>query len=259
MDEFTTEQTLTGCDGYSVTVGNNTYTSTGIYTDVLTSVDGCDSIVITNLTIVDEFTTEQTLTGCDGYSVTVGNNTYTSTGIYTDVLTSVDGCDSTVITNLTIEDEIDVTVSVDGNIISANQTGLAYQWIDCSTGNELLGFTDASYTVEEDGNYAVIITSGNCSDTSECVSVVATSIEDDIQFQLNIYPNPATNYFIIEANSNLIESAALLNDLGQQVKTISLTNNISRVDVSDLPKGMYLVQIAFKNDGNMLFKKVIVD
>jgi hypothetical protein len=45
-------QTLIECTGFSITVGPNTHYSTGVYIDTLTSlIDGCDSIVTTDLTI----------------------------------------------------------------------------------------------------------------------------------------------------------------------------------------------------------------
>ncbi|MCB9224967.1 MAG: T9SS type A sorting domain-containing protein [Crocinitomicaceae bacterium] len=48
----TASQTLVECPGFSITIGTNTYNATGIYTDTLTSVlDGCDSILTTDLTI----------------------------------------------------------------------------------------------------------------------------------------------------------------------------------------------------------------
>ena len=40
---------------------------------------------------------------CEGDSYTVGTSTYTATGIYTDVLTSASGCDSTVTLTLTVD------------------------------------------------------------------------------------------------------------------------------------------------------------
>jgi len=103
---ITSSQTLVECAGFSITVGTSTYTTTGIYTDVLTAVDGCDSTVTTDLTVRPAITSSQTLVECAGFSITVGTNTYTTTGIYTDVLTAADGCDSTVTTDLTVKPAI---------------------------------------------------------------------------------------------------------------------------------------------------------
>ena len=98
----TSSQTFIECAGFSITVGANTYNTTGVYTDILTNAAGCDSTVSTNLTINQPTTSSQTFIECSGFSVTVGTNTYITTGIYTDVLTNAAGCDSTVSTNLTI-------------------------------------------------------------------------------------------------------------------------------------------------------------
>jgi hypothetical protein len=96
-------QTLVECDGFSITVGSSTYTTTGVYTDTLVGV-GCDSIVVTDLTInpIPLFT--QTLVECNGYSITVGTNTYSITGVYVDTLVAASsfGCDSIVTTDLTV-------------------------------------------------------------------------------------------------------------------------------------------------------------
>ena len=99
---FTTDLTESICEGDSYTVGTSTYTATGIYTDVLTSASGCDSTVTLTLTVNPVYTTDLTESICEGDSYTVGTSTYTATGIYTDVLTSASGCDSTVTLTLTV-------------------------------------------------------------------------------------------------------------------------------------------------------------
>lgn len=48
------EQTLVLCSDETVRVGPNTYNTTGIYSDTLQVFQGCDSIVITNLTVLEE-------------------------------------------------------------------------------------------------------------------------------------------------------------------------------------------------------------
>lgn len=93
------------CFGTTYEVGTSTYNTSGNYTDILQSIAGCDSTVNTNLTILNELMSDNTIVLCFGGSYEIGINTYTSTGIYTDVLESNDGCDSTVVTDLTIFDE----------------------------------------------------------------------------------------------------------------------------------------------------------
>ena len=98
----TSSQTIDICPGESVTVGTSTYTSGGIYTDVLTAANGCDSTVTTTINMLSATSNTQNVEICQGSSYSIGGNTYTTAGTYTDVITNTAGCDSTVTTNLTV-------------------------------------------------------------------------------------------------------------------------------------------------------------
>jgi gliding motility-associated-like protein len=102
LPKQTFQQSVSICVGQSITVGNNTYTSAGIYVDTLSSSFGCDSIVTTTLSLLPTFTGSATLTICEGESIQVGTNVYTVSGTYTDTLLTAAGCDSIIITNLTV-------------------------------------------------------------------------------------------------------------------------------------------------------------
>ncbi|MEL7020582.1 MAG: M12 family metallo-peptidase, partial [Bacteroidota bacterium] len=101
------------CAGEQVQIGSSIYTSTGQYEDILTSAQGCDSIIQTQVTVLPSSTTQQTFDGCEGDQITVGNSTYDTSGTYTDILTAVNGCDSTVTTQVIISDEIRVEEQLD--------------------------------------------------------------------------------------------------------------------------------------------------
>ena len=80
---------------------DSSYTATGIYTDTLSQMAGCDSILLLNLTINHSTTAIETVTACDSY--TWHDSTYTTSTLNSQfsTLNSV-GCDSTVTLNLTI-------------------------------------------------------------------------------------------------------------------------------------------------------------
>ena len=99
----TVNQSVSICSGSSYTIGNHTYTSSGIYRDTLQSYQGCDSIVVTDLTVSNKIEAHQSVEICSGSGYTIGNHTYTSSGIYRDTLQGYQGCDSIVVTNLTIK------------------------------------------------------------------------------------------------------------------------------------------------------------
>ncbi len=86
------------CQGASILLGGQQQTLSGVYSDVFTTPAGCDSTVITTLTVLEAITTTNEQSICPGTSIQVGTSTYSSQGLYTDVLQSIDGCDSVVTT-----------------------------------------------------------------------------------------------------------------------------------------------------------------
>lgn len=90
------------CEGETYEVGNSIYTESGNYTDVLTSMHGCDSLVSLTLLVLPNIETQLAANICDGDMYVVGNSVYTESGDYTDVLTSMNGCDSIIFTNLAV-------------------------------------------------------------------------------------------------------------------------------------------------------------
>lgn len=99
-----TEIAETACSSYTSPSGNATWTQSGTYEDVLTSISGCDSIVIIDLTIQTSPSTSLSVSACQSYTSPSGNHVWTSSGNYTDTLVnaSSNGCDSIVHVNLTI-------------------------------------------------------------------------------------------------------------------------------------------------------------
>ena len=93
---FTVDDQL--CEGQSVIVNGNTYdrnTPTG--TEMLQSINGCDSLVTIDLSFVSNFNTTVDDELCSGESVVINGNTYNEanpSGI--EMLQSINGCDSTI-------------------------------------------------------------------------------------------------------------------------------------------------------------------
>ena len=93
---------LTLCEGENAVIGNSSYNTSGIYVDTLTTALGCDSIIETHLTIISRKYTVVTDTICAGEQVQTGNSIYTASGIYSDTLPAMSGCDSVITTQLTV-------------------------------------------------------------------------------------------------------------------------------------------------------------
>ena len=90
------------CNGNVYTFNGHTYSITGNYNDTLTTVHGCDSIIITHLTVNPVYAINNPQTICSGSSYVFNGHTYSVAGNYNDTLTSVHGCDSIIITHLTL-------------------------------------------------------------------------------------------------------------------------------------------------------------
>ncbi len=67
---------------------------------------------------------------------------------------------------------IDMGISQQNNVLTANATPATYQWINCSTNSPIAGQISQSYAVPANGSYTVKITQNGCIDTSACVSLI---------------------------------------------------------------------------------------
>ncbi len=90
------------CQGDSLMLGGSFQTLAGFYGDTLNAVDGCDSIVVTQLNIVNTIITNDSLSICNGDSLLLEGAYQFVTGTYHDTLMSAAGCDSVIITKLTV-------------------------------------------------------------------------------------------------------------------------------------------------------------
>ena len=86
---------VTECEKYVWAANGYTYTHSGIYREELSSVDGCDSICVLNLTINDSYEFFETYDiATSQLPFTVHEYTYTAAGTYDRSFTTVGGCDS---------------------------------------------------------------------------------------------------------------------------------------------------------------------
>ena len=99
------------CEGTTYSVGNQTFSETGTYEiELATASFSCDSTVFLDLTVVPHINLDLTQTICEGESVSIGNNTYNTTGTYTNNLSTIHGCDSTVVLKLEVLPDVETMV-----------------------------------------------------------------------------------------------------------------------------------------------------
>ncbi|MCW3083853.1 MAG: Na-Ca exchanger/integrin-beta4 [Bacteroidetes bacterium] len=243
------------CAGQSLTIGSNIYTVSGTYTDTINAIAACDSIVTTNLTLLDAITSTINADMCDGGSATAAGTTYTSGGTYTQVYPAANGCDSTITIHINALAPLDASVTSDGITITLNAGADTYQWVDCNNGNApIAGATSYNFTPASTGDYAVVITVGSCTATSPCSNITLTGIAElAAKNAVSIYPNPNTGAFMIKANTE--GTYVLVNSLGQTLETFRLTaaDNYS-FKIDNVENGIYFI----KNDKGTVQQKVVV-
>lgn len=236
------------CAGNVFAVGNRIYDVTGLYTDTLMSAAGCDSIVTTNLTVRPENRVDRAVQLCAGESIVFEGNTYDSAGIYSFVFTAANGCDSTIVINLSFADPIDVSVTVSRATITAtaNDPKFLYQWIDCGNGGAVIeNETEATFTAQSNGSYAVIVRNGECADTSECILIsnLGLSSVNATANLLSVFPNPASGVVTLQPLHSQGQWVEVISPLGQSVYKQYIETNQS-IDLSAYANGIYTIRIA---------------
>jgi len=197
----------------------------------------------------DVVTACNSYTWIDGNTYTISNNTAT----YTIFGGAVNGCDSIVTLDLTIK-MLDMSTTENGFTLTANESGAAYQWIDCNNNNPILGETNQSFTATAGGSYAVIIDNGTCADTSDCYTIIVLGIED-FNTSIAIYPNPANDKITIKGEA--INSIKVADFKGRTVRQLLTSGNQVTIDLSGNAKGVYFVSVETKK--GILIKKIVLE
>lgn len=91
-------ETISSCGSFNW--NNQNLTTSGVYSELFTGANGCDSLANLNLTIYETSNSEESIDACGEYQWNGFN--YTSSGNYVTNLINSNGCDSTAILNLTI-------------------------------------------------------------------------------------------------------------------------------------------------------------
>lgn len=95
-------QQLTICEGESLKVGTQTYTTSGIYSDTLKRVNQCDSIVHTTLMVVPLTRYAAKISICEGDTYLLGDTIIRHSGTYTKRMKRANLCDSIATITLTV-------------------------------------------------------------------------------------------------------------------------------------------------------------
>lgn len=149
---------------------------------------------------------------------------------------------------------LDTSVTELGSALQANAANLSYQWLDCNNSYApVIGATQQLFNpASSSGIYAVIISDGACSDSSNCHEVIAVGI-NEIEGLIKIYPNPVKSEITVNGYS---PAYIMLSDAVGQTVAKSPSNKLY---VGNLSQGLYVLQLFDENGTLVKTEKLIKD
>lgn len=233
--------TAQACDSYTAPSGA-VLTSTGTYMDTIPNMAGCDSVITINLMIMNSSTASMSASTCGGPFTAPSGATYTTSGTYMDTIPNMMGCDSVITITLTVT-TINAGAIVSGATCTATGLGSSFQWLDCNGMTPIAGATANVYTATANGSYCVVITNGNCVDTSGCVTVTGIGIEENaFASSITLYPNPNSGNFTINLGNTYSDVTVVITDLAGRVVYSHIENSTNMIPVQlDAAAGVYVV------------------
>jgi uncharacterized delta-60 repeat protein len=215
-------ETIETCDSFTWSTNGQTYNNSGQYQMTLQTINGCDSLVLLDLTVHMSSQTSETINTCDQYIWPVNNMTYTSSGTYQETYTSQFGCDSIVSLDLTINNSEAETINLNG-LDSVEVNGTFY---------------------DQDGTYFQYLTSSaGCDSTLTIIVNLDYTGLSEMESSFRIYPNPAHDFIRLEALGMTQQEYSIVDFQGRSVRSgiIGSTNMV--VGIGDLQDGIYYIEV----------------
>ncbi len=192
----------------------------------------------------------------DGAVSTVQNpvHTYTDNGSFNVCLTATNAVGSSTnckTVNISLTPQIpiaDFTYSVSGLTVSFTDVSanLPVSWLWNFGDGTTSALQNPSHAYSNYGDYTVCLTATNAMGSDDnCIVLAITTIDDAKQMISSIYPNPATNYIVVETENAVKTNWSIMNNLGEIVLQ---GNDISQpINISNLAAGIYVVEIMQNN------------
>lgn len=153
---------------------------------------------------------------------------------------------------------LDYTVQANNEVLTSNQSGATYQWINCDTDTPISGENSQSFTATAPGNYSVEISLNGCNIVSDCVEVTTLS-EESLNFEkrISIFPNPVSDAINIKLDK-VYSSLGLkvYNNLGQTIWSNEYSN-VNFISTSFITaSGVYFIEL--KNEFDELTRVKVI-
>lgn len=225
------------------------YAAAGTYTVTLTASNTAGSDVFTQTVSVGAANSStMTLNICQGETVTVGLSTYAAAGTYTDVLTNVSGCDSTVTTTIIVDPL--PTVQLAPTVDTLCNYNSPVQLVGTPGGGTFngVGMVGDTFDPTASGNGSHTITYTYADATTGCqnsdqVTIVVSSclgLDGEEMISVVMYPNPSNGRFTV-SGLDLGKTYTVLNEAGQIVLRGVTESSENMIDLSGFSAGKYFL------------------
>ncbi len=143
-------------------------------------------------------------------------------------------------------------ITLSGNTLNSSaSTGNQWYFNETIINNA----TNQTYFPSQNGNYKVKVTNNkSCTSTSANFNYTNVGLLENFNSnKIVIYPNPTSTIINIPIVNNEIDKVEITNTLGQVMLE---TNNQNRINVNELPKGIYFITVLF--DNKSITQKIVV-
>ncbi|MBR9919426.1 MAG: hypothetical protein GYB31_01210 [Bacteroidetes bacterium] len=222
FDTLQTMENISICEGEEVDVFGNPTSVAGTYSEVFTSWQGCDSIHTIDLAVLQPVFTAEDLSICTGDSILIFGNWESTAGIYEDIFSASNGCDSTHTVNLMV-----------------NAAPMTFESLDICDGETIILF---GQEVSSSGVYEGVFSTGNGCDSIHQVTVTE-------------HQEPEISVDIIDACQGESDAGILVTPIAgtPPFDYIWSPAGPNQPELTDIPAGDYLLTVTDANGCSEFF------
>lgn len=211
-----------------------------------------EGFIYTNLT-TDATSWNWTFQGGNPASSTWSNPgpvIYNTAGNYITTLTATNNYGSNTWSDTITINSVNTAVIQTLTELVAQTSPASYQWLDCDDSFAAFsGENQQFFQITQNGRFAVSISDGTCTDTSDCIIVYTFGLNENEKSQITLFPNPSDDEFTLKTDENgIIE---IYNSLGCFLFSapVSIGNNMLK---PGLANGTYFLKLITNNSANVL-------
>ncbi len=188
--------------------------------------------------------------GNDPYSFNWSNGDTTQiidsliAGVYYITIIDSIGCILTDTFEVQLDGLFEVSIyAIDAAAFATPDDAVSYQWY--LNGEPIDGAVYSSTSIFENGYYSVEVTDDNGCTVMSDELFFSTGIQDITINQLLIFPNPASEFILLENLNVRVDQLEIVNPVGELVYSGSQVG--SEIDISQLPNGIYQLRVIAGN------------